>query len=297
MTSEIALVLFVSTIAIFMCAASVGILVYEKSSKKKALVNVPEDDWLFSGFHELVFSITFRKKNEETYCGINNEEYTRFCKILHIVPNLKRLAAMRVEAVLLLLVFMTIPIVFEFDLMTRLAFCIIGFIFYYYLWNHPYKSLKLKAEERLFRIQDDLPRFLALLEKAMDLPIDQAIIATASKFESPLSDDLMDSIMKVSLGANGWQEPLTQLAECYRIEDFSDLVLEIINAYEQGVDIRELVIRKASDVEKNRLLAVEAHDATIKSLLTLPIMVLKILPLMAMICIPMVSDITGTGVF
>ena len=155
----------------------------------------------------------------------------------------------------------------------------------------PYSRLKSQVENKLFYVSDDLPRFLSLLEKAMDLPIDQAMLVTASKFDSPLSEDLIDSINKVALGANGWQETLLDLARTYEIENFSDLVLEIINSYEQGVNIRSLITRKAHEVEQSRMYAVESHDARIKTMIYLPIIGLKVLPLMALICLPMLGDI------
>lgn len=166
-----------------------------------------------------------------------------------------------------------------------LILCII-----YLLWVKPYSDIKSAAEERLFKIQDDLPRFLSLLEKAMDLPVDQAMLVTASRFSSPLSDDIMDSINKVSLGANGWTETLVDLAKIYKLDDFSDLMLEIVNSYEQGTNVRALVIRKSKEVEQNRLYAVESHDSKIKTLIFLPIIVFKVIPLMALICVPMMKD-------
>ena len=167
---------------------------------------------------------------------------------------------------------------------------LIALTIFYIMWALPYNKLKSKADEKLFKIQDDLPRFLSLLEKAMDLPIDRAMLVTASHFQSPLSEDLIDSINKVSLGANGWTETLVDLARTYKIEDFSDLILEIVNSYEQGVNVRELVNRKATDVEQTRLFAVEAHDSKIKTLIFLPIIALKIIPLMLLICLPMIGD-------
>ena len=95
----------------------------------------------------------------------------------------------------------------------------------------------------------------------------------------------------MALGANGWQETLLDLARTYEIENFSDLVLEIINSYEQGVNIRPLVTRKAYEVEQSRMYAVESHDARIKTMIYLPIIGLKVLPLMALICLPMLGDI------
>ena len=159
------------------------------------------------------------------------------------------------------------------------------------LWYLPQKRMESEVADKLFYVKDDLPRFLSLLEKAMDLPIDQAMVVTASRFDSPLSQDLIDSINKVALGADGWQQTLMDLAKIYQIEDFSDLVLEIVNSYEQGVNVRPMVNRKSYEIEQSRMYAVEAHDAKIKTLIYLPVIVLKVLPLMALVCLPMLADV------
>ena len=42
--------------------------------------------------------------------------------------------------------------------------------------------------------------------------------------------------------------------------------MDIINGYEQGLNIRHLVERKINDVEQSRMYAVEAHDAKMKNM-------------------------------
>ena len=81
-----------------------------------------------------------------------------------------------------------------------------------------------------------------------------------------------------------------ELAKVYNIESFNDLVLEIVNSYEQGVNIRPLINRKAFEIEQARLYDVEAHDAKIKTMIFVPVIALKVLPLMALICLPMLTD-------
>lgn len=291
MDPKIVIVSWFAVLGIISFSLAAAALAYEGMNRKKALPGAQaQGDWLFSGFHETVFSILYGKSDAETLCGIGRTEFGRLCRILHRKNDYERIVAMRAEGAAC--VFLSLVAAWAVSGSIPLALLsftagIAGFISLYVL---PYSSLKNKAEERLFHVEDDLPRFLSLLEKAMDMPIDKAMLLTASKFRSPLSDDIIDSINKVSLGADGWQETLIDLARAYGLETFSDLVLEVINSYEQGVDIRHLVERKAHEVEQNRLYAVEAHDSKIKTLIYLPIIGLKILPLMVMICLPMLSD-------
>jgi Flp pilus assembly protein TadB len=291
MRYEIITTICISVLAIITILSIIAIFIYDKNKGKQTLSTSNDiTDWLFSNFQHTVFTTFYKNPKGESLCGINIEEYYRYCKIVHESPSLENLVALRIEAAGISFILLLLALLMSYNI-TFTAVCLLiaaGII--YLLWIMPFSQIKNKAEERLFHIQDDLPRFLSLLEKAMDLPIDQAMIVTATKFQSPLSEDIIDSINKVSLGANGWTETLVDLAKVYKIEDFSDLILEIVNSYEQGVNVRELVNRKAKEVEETRLYAVEAHDSKIKTLIFLPIIALKVLPLMVMICLPMLSN-------
>ena len=280
-----------SVIAIILFLIAIAVILYEKQKKSAALNKKADEDWLFSNFQRSIYNLFFKKSSSESLCGISRSEYKRYCRILHEPEQYENIIALRIEAVAISFIFLVLAYSLSFYSIIIEVICIlIALTIFYIMWALPYNKLKSKADEKLFKIQDDLPRFLSLLEKAMDLPIDRAMLVTASHFQSPLSEDLIDSINKVSLGANGWNETLVDLARTYKIEDFSDLILEIVNSYEQGVNVRELVNRKATDVEQTRLFAVEAHDSKIKTLIFLPIIALKIIPLMLLICLPMIGD-------
>lgn len=284
-------------LAIFFISLSLASLIYGRGVKKKTLGATTEgvkegeeEDWLFSGFHEAVFNLFYKDAKSDKLGGIDKAEYARYCKLLHRKNDFKNIVAMRMEGSILFLFCLLLAWIFSDNILFMAAFGVVGFAGYYLLYSVPYKKIQNQAEERLFHIQDDLPRYLSLLEKAMDMPIDKAMMLTATKFPSPLSEDIMDSIHKVSLGAEGWETTLMDLARTYNLEVFSDLVLEIIHSYDQGMDIRPVVTRKAKEVEEQRMFIVEAHDSKIKTLIYLPIIGLKILPLMAMICLPMLKD-------
>lgn len=280
-----------SVIAIILFLIAIAVILYEKQKKSAALNKKADEDWLFSNFQRSIYNLFFKKSSSESLCGISRSEYKRYCRILHEPEQYENIIALRIEAVAISFIFLVLAYSLSFYSIIIEVICfLIALTIFYIMWALPYNKLKSKADEKLFKIQDDLPRFLSLLEKAMDLPIDRAMLVTGSHFQSPLSEDLIDSINKVSLGANGWTETLVDLARTYKIEDFSDLILEIVNSYEQGVNVRELVNRKATDVEQTRLFAVEAHDSKIKTLIFLPIIALKIVPLMLLICLPMIGD-------
>lgn len=290
MTSQMISIIALLIVAIVTVLIAVFSVIYDLSLRKKTLSKADEDEWLLKGFQDKLYDLIYGKAKSDTICGINKYEYDRYCKILHKPNNFRFVVACRIEAILMAMVCFYLGVAMKDNTVLLLVFLFIGFTSCYFLWVVPYSDVKRKVENKLFTIENDLPRFLSLLEKAMSLPINQAIRVTAVRFESPLSDDLIDSLNRVTLGANGWEETLMDLAKIYDLEDFNDLVLEIVNSYEQGVNIRPLVNRKVYEVEQNRMYAVESHDSKIKTLIFMPIIFLKVVPLMVMIAMPMLGD-------
>lgn len=283
-------ILIVGILAVLLTCLVIAVIYYDKKIDKLRLSNPDKEDWSLKNIQESIYFMFYKKEPSEKICGLDVEEYTRYCKVLHTQPETKKIISMRIEGYLIFLVCSILSFLTTYNIALTVIFLFIGTVCCFLLSVYPYMVVKNKAEERLFHIKDDLPRFLALLEKAMDLPIDQAILITAEKFKSPLADDLLDCIHQVSLGANGWQSTLMELAKVYNIESFNDLVLEIVNSYEQGVNIRPLINRKAYEIEQTRLYDAEAHDAKIKTMIFVPVIALKVLPLMALICLPMLTD-------
>lgn len=255
-----------SVIAIILFLIAIAVILYEKQKKSAALIKKQDEDWLFSNFQRSIYNLFFKKSSSDL-CGISRSEYKRYCRILHEPEQYENIIALRIEAVAISFIFLVLAYSLSFYSIIIEVICfLIALTIFYIMWALPYNKLKSKADEKLFKIQDDLPRFLSLLEKAMDLPIDRAMLVTASHFQSPLSEDLIDSINKVSLGANGWTETLVDLARTYKIEDFSDLILEIVNSYEQGVNVRELVNRKGYRCRTDTAFRSRSHDSKSKLL-------------------------------
>lgn len=286
----IAVITFV-VLAIYFVMITVAIVLYQRKQKTRKLVRTDDDRWLFSDFYRSIYHLFYPHAKSDKICSISRKEYERYCKIIHIKEDYENIVGQRTTALICLIGCLVLAYVLRSSTSAMIAFLVIGTIAFYFLWIMPYSTIKSQVEKRLFHIVDDMPRFLSLMEKAMDLPVDQAMITTARKFKSPLSEDIIDSINKVSLGADGWETTLTNLAKLYDLEDFSDLILEIVNSYDQGLNIRPVIQRKAYEVEQKRMLSVEEHDTRIKNLVFIPIIMLKVVPMMILVALPMFTQI------
>ena len=251
------------------------------------------DDWLFLGFHETVYHFFFRKDPAGMVLGIDLSKYEKACSVLHIKKEPERIIAMRLEGAFLMLFCMMLSYLSgRLSTMVPLLFLFSGFCLLFLLGVYPLQRIKKDASERITLIQDDLPRFVILLEKAMDLPVDQAILITAGKFRSPLSDDLIQGFHEASLGVSGgWQKTLITLAKQYSITEFSSLVLDILNAYNNGSDIREAVTRKGKELEQSQLYSIEEKDSKIRTLVFIPVILFKLVPVTVLLILPMVMSL------
>ena len=166
-------------------------LFYRKTRRKIGCLRISRKQYM---------DFFYKKEPAEKLCGIDIDKFQRYCRILHQKPDVKNIISLRIEGFVIFMICGILALLTTYSLYVMCFFIVIGLICFYGMAMLPMKNIEAKAEERLFQIKDDLPRFLALLEKAMDLPIDQAILITASKFRSPLAEDLMDCIHQVTLG-------------------------------------------------------------------------------------------------
>ena len=297
MNLDIMVLSALSGICIGTCVMLCGTWYYELAGRDLRRMGKAKDlsgnDWLFSGFHETVYHFFFRKDPAGMVLGIDLSKYEKACSVLHIRPEMERIIAMRLEGLFLMLFCMILSYLSaSISTMVPFLFLFSGLGLLFLLGIYPLARIKKEASERIRLIQDDLPRFVILLEKAMDLPVDQAILITAGKFRSPLSKDLIQGFHEASLGVSGgWQKTLITLAKQYSITEFSSLVLDILNAYNNGSDIREAVTRKGKELEQSQLYSIEEKDSKIRTLVFIPVILFKLIPVTVLLILPMVMSL------
>lgn len=296
MSEEILFIAILGGMTVFVLCLLLAVFWYDYEHRLKVLGTDKRDehDWLFSNFSEKVYDLFYSGKEPEgTMYGINVEHYERQCRILHREPKTKTVIARRLEGLLVLISTMVLTyFALQIDNVIAVIVGFSGAAAFYILYIYSTTDVSRRSKNRLEKIKEDLPRYVVLLEKAMDLPIEQALRVTSEKFESPLSSDLIDSFNEAALGVStGWQGTLVSLAKRYDIDSFSSFVLDIINAYEQGIDIREAILRKQRELEEERIYDVQAHDSKIKTIVFIPVIVFKLIPVAALICLPMLMSV------
>lgn len=283
---SIALTVGIAGAWMFTIVILIQVLRFEK--EKKANPATRSDAWLFSNFNEKLYHTFTEKKPEEIapLLKINVAQYYSDCSICGKIPDLLNVVVFRVMGLLLFLISLCAGFLDAF-------FCVCGCAYGGILMFYPVYKMHSEAEQKKDEFEACIPRYLDLLQACLEIhmPIEQAIRECAESLHGLLSEELLEGFGDVALGASNWREALEDIAYRYQVPVFSDLVLDIVTAYEKGVDILEPVSRKRKDYSETFLLAKKERMAKVKIRILLPTVLFKILPLLGFLLIPVIMQL------
>jgi len=265
--------------------------------RKKALSVRPgqprPDEWLFAGWSENVYDSLF-KENPAVIArrvGVNVEAYTHNCEILKEPQRLKDIIVKKLMGFLLIalcgfagIALKNILIIF-FGVLAAIPLIFFGM-----------QKIESAVKLKKFRMVEELPRFIDLLQTALliNLPVEDAIMVTAKNLkETTLAQEFLSAVAEAQMGVHDWQAALERLARKYEIDPLSDFVLDLVTSYNKGVPIADAVARKSRDIKQSNLLSMKARASKLTSTILLPVLGFKVMPLLALLCIPIIQQITS----
>ena len=264
------------------------------SDNKSSLTLGQEKDkstWLWTNGAEKLYDAIFQNKDPATIAkklGLEYDKYMLACAVSDRVPNIKKETMNRVIAFALFFAGIVVT------MLTMNPFpIIIGITAYYMLIMMVVNGAQTQAKLRRKEITHDLPRFADLLHSALiiGIPIELALEMTAKNLECLLSSEIKQAIAVMKMGANDWQGALEELARKYEVDTFSDFVLDLITATKKGVPIVEAVARKSVEIKQDGLYTAKEKVSKMTNQILLPVAIFKILPLVALLMIPVVMQI------
>lgn len=158
----------------------------------------------------------------------------------------------------------------------------------------PTQQVVKAAKIKKFRMIEELPRFIDLFGTALmiGMPVEEAILTTAKSLpDLLLAGEFLKAIAETRLGVYDWQAALERMSRKYEVDVLSDFSLELINSYNKGVPIADAVARKSKDIKQSNLLTMKERATKLTSTILLPVLVFKVLPLLALLCIPVIGQI------
>lgn len=252
-----------------------------------------DGEWLFSRFFEKIYDAFFSKDDPKQIAaklGASVDKYMRNCRIIQREPNWKKETGMRMIGIFCFCVSMLAAIIVR-----NIAVAVLGIIPLLFLG--PYQEQQVTKEAKVKRqlMANDLPRFIDLFSTAIEIgiPVETSIKTTAQNIPCVVSEELLLIMAETELGAKSWQQALEEVALKYDVSVFSDFVLALVAAYEKGIPIAEIVTRKSSEIKQSNLLEAKERAAKLSNTVLLPVLVFKILPLLAIMLIPIMQQISS----
>lgn len=248
-------------------------------------------DWLLHNLNEKMYSAFYGDRDKEEVAvkkGLNLEKYYRDCDIAGEPYNLAKMIMDINYGVVFLILFVAVGIVTG-----KVLLFIPGCLLFLYTTFYEQVRLDNIVKRKKSQIQEELPRFLDLLQSELQVGIttEMAICMLCSKFNGLLSREMMDSLNEVKLGLHGWTKALEKVAAKYEIEILSDFVLDITTAYDKGVSVAASVTRMAKDIHTTYLLNAKERAGKSTNTILIPIAVFQMLPMLAVLIIPILSEI------
>lgn len=278
--------------AVFVTNLSIIALSYAHKAKKKNELDL----WAFSNWETALYEFLFKNQDENDIArkfGINSTKYVAACNMAEQDIKLKNVIIDKLLG--LILFFISISTLFIFE---NLLICISGTFLGLFVSSKTTMKAERKAKTKRLQLTKELPRFLDLLYTALrlNLPVIQAIEITADSLsDTLLGKEFKRTLSSVKLGSESWQAMLEFVANKYNIETFTDFVIDLVTAYNTGSSIAETVNQKSREIKQYSLLNAKERASKMTSTILFPILVFKIIPILALLCVPVIIQLNNGG--
>lgn len=224
--------------------------------------------------------------------GIATDKYIFNCNVLGIKPKIALVIFTRIIAILIFVIGMAMTLVIS-NTYAKIFIGLISVAVTAIVFIAPTSTVSGKAEKKKEEFESEIPRFLDLLQTALkiNLPIATAIKITAESVDGILSEELLKALTVTEVGTSNWQDALYDIAQKYEVDSFSDFVLDIVTAYQKGSDITKSVERQSRDLKTTTLLKAKENASKATSTVLLPVVIFKMLPLMAILFLPVILQL------
>lgn len=261
-------------------------------ARVRRLKHKPEEEWLFYRWSDTLYDLLTKSDPVKfgRKIGMNTTTYLRSCNIAGIKPDLKNVIAKKLLGFIIIAVSGLVGVLFgNVIIIAAGIFLSIPLLFF------EVQAADKAAKRKQFRMTEELPRFIDLLNTALliNMPVEDAILTTAKNLpDMMLAKELLKAVSETRLGIYDWQTALERMSRRVEIDVLSDFSLDLITSYSKGVPIADAVMRKSRDIKQSNLLSMKERATKLTSTILLPVLAFKVLPLLALLCIPIIRQIT-----
>lgn len=292
MDIQILIACLLSSAFVFLIVLCISLILHSRKMRQTRLKN-PKEEWLFYDWSAVLYDLFIKAKPIDfgKKMGVDVPEYLHNCEIAGLEPKMKDVLIKKMLGFLSLFFFGILGLLF-----INLYIILLALLLALPLIFFPAQQADKAAKVKKFRMVEELPRFIDLFGTALmiGLPVEEAILTTAKSLpDSLLAREFLNAIAETRLGVYDWQAALEKMSRKYEVDVLSDFSLDLINSYNKGVPIADAVARKSKDIKQSNLLTMKERATKLTSTILLPVLGFKVLPLLALLCIPVIGQIVN----
>jgi tight adherence protein C len=169
-----------------------------------------------------------------------------------------------------------------------------GLIFYLFGTIVPQRMIEQKIKARRENIERNLPEFLDLVKSVTEagLVVQEAINKVTARLKGPLADEFKRVMAETKSNGGQWRIAMENMAFRNDIDTLSDVVSDILIAYEKGTSITDTLNKEAILMRELRNTKLQEKAKSMSVKLIIPMAIFSFLPLLVLLVAPMVMQMT-----
>ncbi len=188
-----------------------------------------------------------------------------------------------------MIIFILLSLSFNFNMPLALI-AVLCYLFGVFM---PQKMIDKNIKERKERIENDLPDFLDLVKSVTEsgLGIQEALNKVSARTRGPLAEEFRAVMIETRANGGQWRLAMENMAFRNNIENLSDVVSDILIAYEKGTSITDTLKKEADMMRQIRNSRIQEKARGLSVKLIVPMAIFNFLPLLALMIGPMLIEL------
>lgn len=250
---------------------------------------------IFNIFYNIDENDKEKLKEQAKKLGINIRDYENQMRILNQKPDYVSILARRTGAIIIIVASIVVLLIAYLVNYWIFPIGLLGIFVGLVLFLFPELKVKEECRKKRKSIEDDLIYFSDLLITALrtKMPVWDAILKTAENYPCVLSDEVVRINAEVMINNKSWNDELDVLADKYKIQPLSEFISNIITSAETGSDIVKVLHSTSDYLKTYKLNMVQEAVKKFNTNMLWPLIGFKLLPIMLLIMIPILTDVSN----
>ena len=156
----------------------------------------------------------------------------------------------------------------------------------------PQRMISSALKKRKDRIENTLPDFLDLVKSVAEagLTIQDALNKVTIRMRGPLAEEFQSVMVETKASGGEWRTAMENMAFRNDVEVLSDVVSDILIAYEKGTSIVDTLEKEATSMRQFKNSRIQEKSKAMSVKLIIPMAIFSFLPLLVLLIAPMMMQ-------